>query len=194
MSGTKNPQCVLKGFGNGYPEALLGRPVFHWYLTGYQGTQTGYRLLLKNRKEDLLWDLLAMKKRGDVFVFFSATEVPEKLLPYTVLNRYLSYGVDAIRPTSQDVAAYMKNRGILLSKEELLRIEKDTNNMPLYIQMLVNLLEASERGYRGSVREQCFKDVFTYIDVTFFRTFSKEDQNTLLRIACFEQFDNSAIS
>lgn len=150
--------------------------------------------ILEDGKEDLLWDLLAMKKRGDVFVFFSATEVPEKLLPYTVLNRYLSYGVDAIRPTSEDVAAYMKNRGILLSKEELLRIEKDTNNMPLYIQMLVNLLEASERGYRGSVREQCFKDVFTYIDVTFFRTFSKEDQNTLLRIACFEQFDNSAIS
>lgn len=150
--------------------------------------------VIESGQEDLIWKLLDQKRRGDVFIFLSAMEVPEKMLPYTVLNRYLFYGIETIRPTNEDVAAYMKNREIVLSKEELLRIEKDTNNMPLYIQMLANLLEASDKKYRSSIKEQCYRDVFTYLDVTFFRTFTRDDQNTLLRLACFEQFDNKAIS
>ena len=150
--------------------------------------------VVESGQEDLIWKLLDQKRRGDVFIFLSAMEVPEKMLPYTVLNRYLFYGVETIRPTNEDVAAYMKNREIVLSKEELLRIEKDTDNMPLYIQMLANLLEVSGRGYRGSIKEQCYKDVFTYIDVTFFRTFTRDDQNTLLKMAYLEPFDNTAIS
>ena len=150
--------------------------------------------ILEREQEDLIWKLMEQKKKGDVFLFLSALEVPEKLLPYTVLNKYFAYGVDAIRPTNEDVAVYMKNRGIVLSKEELLRIEKDTNNMPLYILMLANLLEASDKGYRSSIKDQCYRDVFTFLDVTFFRTFTRDDQNALLRLACFDQFDNQAIS
>ena len=49
-------QCVLKGYGNGYPDAPIGKPVFHWYLTGYRGNQSRYRLVVKNRKNELVWD------------------------------------------------------------------------------------------------------------------------------------------
>ena len=135
--------------------------------------------ILEREQEDLIWKLIEQKKKGDVFLFLSALGVPEKLLPYTVLNKYFAYGVDAIRPTNEDVAVYMKNRGIVLSKEELLRIEKDTNNMPLYILMLANLLEASDKGYRSSIKDQCYRDVFTFLDVTFFRTFTRDDQNAI---------------
>lgn len=52
----ENMQCILKGYGNGYPEALVGNPTFYWYLTGYQGTQKSYQLRLKNWKNELIWD------------------------------------------------------------------------------------------------------------------------------------------
>ena len=37
--------------------------------------------VVESGQEDLIWKLIDQKKRGDVFVFLSAMEVPEKLLP-----------------------------------------------------------------------------------------------------------------
>ena len=68
-------QCVLKGYGNGYPDALIGRPIFHWHLTGYQGNQTGYRLLLKTRREELVWDSGWVKSRQSDNVIYDGPEL-----------------------------------------------------------------------------------------------------------------------
>ncbi len=150
--------------------------------------------IIEHGKQELIWELLSKKKPGDVFVFASSAMLPERLLPYTVLNKYVSYGIEAIKPGIEDVEVFMKNRGISLSKEELLRIEKDSNNMPLYIKLLANLLVNSNRGYQRAVREQCFEDLFTYIDVTFFRSFDEEDQNAMLKLSCLDEFDGKLIS
>lgn len=53
---TKMNQCVLRGFGNGYPEALCGVPTFSWHLTVQEGKQYQYRLCVKNTKEEMIWD------------------------------------------------------------------------------------------------------------------------------------------
>lgn len=145
-------------------------------------------------KEHLVWNLLNKKKKDDVFLIASTMTVPERMLPYTLMNRFISYGIDAIRPSNQDVAVYMKNRGISLSEEELLLIERDTNNVPLFVQMLSNLMAGSTRGYHRGLKEQCYQDVFTYIDVVHFRTFSTQDQNALMKLSYFKSFDNTLIS
>ena len=67
--------CVLKGFGNGYPDALIGRPTFHWHLTGYQGNQAGYRLLLKTKKEELVWDSGWVHSRQSENVIYDGPEL-----------------------------------------------------------------------------------------------------------------------
>lgn len=155
---------------------------------------SGLERIIEHGKQELIWTLLSEKKPGDVFVFASSALLPERLLPYTVLNKYISYGIETIKPGTEDVESYMKNRGISLSKEELLRIENDSKNMPLYIQLLANLLAYSKTGYNRAVREQCFEDLFTYIDVTFFRSFDEEDQNAMLKLSCLDEFDGKLIS
>ena len=67
--------CVLNGFGNGYPDALIGRPTFHWHLTGYQGNQAGYRLLLKTIKEELVWDSGWVHSRQSENVIYNGPEL-----------------------------------------------------------------------------------------------------------------------
>ena len=150
--------------------------------------------VVRKGEEDLIWNLLAKKKKGDIFVIASAAMIPAKMLPYTILNRYISYGIDDIRPSNEDVDSYFKNRGISLSQEDISYIEKDCNNLPLFIQLLANLLVNTNRGYTRAVRERCFEDFFTYIDLMFFRRFSEEDQNAMLKLSCLDKFDNKLIS
>lgn len=145
-------------------------------------------------QQEKIWELLSNKRKNDVFLFAASVLVPERLLPYTVFSRFISYGIDEIRPTSEDVAAYMKNRGISLSKEELLCIEEDSQNMPLFLQMLANLLCGTNKGYCRVIKEQCIEDIYSFIDVVFFRTFSEKEQNALLKLSCFEEIDNPLIS
>lgn len=150
--------------------------------------------IIEHEKQEILWELLEHKKSGDVFVFASAAMIPARLFPYTVLNKFISYGIEDVKPNADEVMAYMNYRGVSISNEELKRVEEDCNHMPLYIQLLVNLMINSNRGYHRGVKEQCFEDLFTYIDVTFFRAFSEEDQNALLHLSCLDEFDNKLIS
>ncbi len=151
-------------------------------------------LIVEQGQQDLIWDLLSKKNTGDVFVIASSAFLPAKMLPYTILNRYISYGIEDIKPTSEAVSSYMKGKGISLAEEELLKIEKDCDYLPLYIQLLANLMANSDNRYRRSVREQCFEDLWIYIDIMFFKGFDKEDQNAMLKLSCLEQFDLKLIS
>lgn len=150
--------------------------------------------ILEQGKQQLIWKLVADKERQDVFVFASSVPVPELLLPYTLFNKFISYGIDAVRPTGEDVEAFMKSFGVRLTEAELQKIEKDSSNMPLYIHMLSRLLCGSTGGYSNAVKEQCYEDVFTYVDVVFFRTLKEADQNALLKLSCFEELDQQLIS
>lgn len=149
--------------------------------------------VIEEGKEDIVWELISQKKPGDVFVFASKALLPARLLPYTISSRYISYGIEDIKLENEQIAAYMKGRGVVLSEEELLKIENDCNNMPLFIQLLVNLLTNSAKGYHRRMKEQCFEDLYTYLDVTFFRSLSEEDQNRLLKLSCLEEFDNKLV-
>lgn len=151
-------------------------------------------VIVEQGQQDLIWDLMSKKNNGDVFVIASSALLPAKMLPYTLLNRYISYGIEEIKPSSEDVSAYMKKRGISLSKEELFQIEKDCNNLPVYVRLLANLLENTNRRYGRNMKERCFEDLFSYIDVMFFRSFQEEDQNAMLKLSCLERFDNRLIS
>ena len=150
--------------------------------------------VVERGEQDLIWNLLEKKKAGDIFVIASAAFLPVKMLPYTLIYRYVSYGIEDLRPRCEDVAKYMKRKGISLSQSEILRIEKDCNNLPLFIQLLANILSGTSRGYTQSVKEQCFEDLFSYIDVAFFRSFCEEDQNAMMKLSCFEEFDNQLVS
>lgn len=150
--------------------------------------------VIEEKKQEPIWELISTKKPGDVVVLASAAMLPAVLLPYTILNKYISYGYEELKPTIDDVDAYMKKRDIILSQEELLRIENDCDNLPLYVQLLANLLIHSDRGYHRGIKEQCFEDLYTYTDVTFFRSLSKEDQNNLLKLSCLEEFDNKLVA
>lgn len=150
--------------------------------------------IVEDGHEDLIWELLGKKRPEDVFIIASSALIPSKMLPYTISYRYVSYGVADIRPTGEDVSEYMKYRSIHLNQRELFHIEKDTQNMPLQVQLLANLMVNAENGYNHAVREQCQEDFFAYIDVMFFRTFSEEDQNAMLRLSCLDKFDNQLIA
>lgn len=53
MDGRK---CIVKGFGEGYPEALVGNPAFGWYCTGMDGCQQKYRIKVMDREKLDIWD------------------------------------------------------------------------------------------------------------------------------------------
>lgn len=150
--------------------------------------------LVEEDREDLVCELLSRKKAGDIFLFASSAMLPAKLLPYTIANRYISYGIDDMKPEGEDVLAYMKGRGITLTAEELCRIEKDSDYLPLYVQLLANVMVNTKKGYTHSVREQSMEDLHLYIDAMFFRGFDREDQNAMLRLSCLDTFDNRLIA
>lgn len=145
-------------------------------------------------EQNPLWGLLANKKPEDVFVLASSTPVPAGLIPYTILSRFVGYEIKDIKPEQEAVAAYFKARGIILSKEELSQIERDCDFMPLYLQLLANLLVSTGRSYSNAMKERCFEDLFSYMDVVFFRRFSEYDQDAMLKLSCLERFDNQLIS
>lgn len=150
--------------------------------------------IVEDGREDLIWDLMGKKREEDVFLIASTALLPSKMLPYTISYRYICYGIEDIRPDTTDVAEYMKCRGVNLTERELFHIEKDTNHMPLQIKLLANLMINAPKGYDHAVREQCREDLLSYIDVIFFRRFTEEDQNAMLRLSYLDQFDNQLIA
>ncbi len=154
----------------------------------------GLEKITENDGREKVWNLLKEKKKNDAILFISSKPIPEHLLPYTIQYKFISYGINDIKPSNEDVISYFNSKGISLPKDDFERIEKDCHNFPLYIQLLANLLGNTNSGYRRSVREQCVEDLWTYIDVMFFRRFNRDDQNAMLKLSCLEQFDLKLIS
>lgn len=55
MAVKKENRCVLSGFGNGYPKALLGKLFFTWHCPGAEGKQQSYMLKICNGKDEVIW-------------------------------------------------------------------------------------------------------------------------------------------
>ena len=151
------------------------------------------RLLQEGCQEQLL-RLMEEKKRGRKFILGSSAGIPPEMVPFQLSHRMIIYGRRELRPSGKEIRDYFEKKDIFLKEEELLRIEKDLHNMPICIYMLENSLRNSSRGYCRMVREQCMEDVYTYLDVTFFRSFRVKEQNALLRLSCFEELTLELIS
>ena len=65
--------------------------------------------------------------------------------------------------------------------------------MPLCVHLLEDPLYSSDRGYCRKVREQCLEDVYSWIDLVFFRTFKVEEQDVLVRLCCFEEITEELV-
>lgn len=150
--------------------------------------------ILERGQQELVWNLIAGKKKNDTFLISSAIPIPEELLPFSIFYRVAVYGVKEIAPSVEEVKTYFSEKGLMLSDEDFLYIKKDFRNMPLCLYLLENPLRKSAKGYCRLAREQCREDVFSYIDVVFFRLMPRADQDALLKLACFETLDENLIS
>ena len=99
------------------------------------------------------------------------------------------YGIKELKPGRKEVDSYFCKKGIHLYPEELARIEHDFNNMPICLYLLENPLLNSSRGYCRIVREQCLEDLFSWIEVDYFRTFRLDEQHALVNLSCFRAAD-----
>jgi len=142
--------------------------------------------IFQSKEEAVIWELLAKKKNHEKFIFASTILLPDQMLPYVVSHHLVVYRVDELKPSNEDVYHYFQKKGIELSKEDLLKIEKDFHNMPLCLYMLENLLRNSQGKYSHLIKEQCVRDLYAYFDVTFFHSFTLEEQDALLKLSCFE--------
>lgn len=146
----------------------------------------GLDRLRRQGKQEIINKLLEGRRRDDRFLFSSACQVPEEMLVYVANRRMIVYGDAELQSSRDEVGEYFRRREIFLDEETLIKIEKDLHNIPIYMYMLENPLRNSARGYTGVVREQCLKDTCSYLDVTYFRTFPLEIQESLLKLSCFE--------
>lgn len=144
-------------------------------------------------KQGVLWELISGKKKNDTFLISSTIPIPEELLPFSIFYRVVTYGIEDIKPSAEEVRTYFGEKEVTLYDEDYLRIEKDFRNMPLCLYLLENPLRRSAKGYCRVVREQCFEDVFSYIEVVFFRMLPRSDQDALLHLACFERLDEELV-
>ncbi|MDO4261264.1 MAG: LuxR C-terminal-related transcriptional regulator [Eubacteriales bacterium] len=149
--------------------------------------------LLLSGEWKLLWQRIAARDRREKYILAASVDLPEELLAFRVSGSLISYGVRELRPDSGEIRAYFEQKDIRLREGELLRIERDFHNMPLCVYLLENPLRMSENGYSRKVREQCFEDVYSWIDVTFFRGFRVEDQNALVCLSCFEELTEELV-
>ena len=149
--------------------------------------------IMHEGKWELIWKIISDKKKEDVIVFAASIPFPKELIPYTLFYKVITYGVDDLKPSYKTVGAYFRKKGLILNNTTLKQIETDFNNMPLCIYLLENLL-ASGRKYSPSVREQCFEDVFSYLDVMLFRGLTIDEQDTVLRLSCFNDFNENTVA
>ncbi len=150
--------------------------------------------IIDQGKWDLIWDLILHKRKKDTFLISSTIAMPEELSSFAVFYRIITYGIKDLKPSKEDVKEFFAEKELLLYEDDLLRIEKDFHNMPLCIYLLENSLKESSRGYCRAVREQCLMDVFTYLDIFFFKTLPIEEQNALLRLFCIEKLSEDVVA
>lgn len=68
-------KCIVKGFGEGYPEALVGKPAFGWYCTGMEGSQKKYRIRVSRRNGTELWDSGWIESESAEDIVYEGTEL-----------------------------------------------------------------------------------------------------------------------
>lgn len=150
-------------------------------------------ILPEESDREQLWKRIGKSSHGEKYVIASAAPIAEELLPFRVAGRLITYGIREMRPDREEVRRYFEKKGIYLSEEEAFRIEKDFRNMPLCIYLLENPLSSSKKGYCRVVKEQCLEDVYSWIDLYFFRTLLVEDQDILVRLSFFEELTEELI-
>ncbi len=150
-------------------------------------------ILPEESDREQLWKRIGKSSHGEKYVIASAAPIAEELLPFRVAGRLITYGIREMKPDREEVRRYFQKKGIYLSEEDAFRIEKDFRNMPLCIYMLENPLSSSKKGYCRVVKEQCLEDVYSWIDLYFFRTLLVEDQNILVRLSFFEELTEELI-
>ena len=140
-----------------------------------------------------LVDRIAKRRNKEKYVIASSAPIPEELLTFKIAGRLITYGIPELKPDRTEVKAFFEKKEIFLSEEDLFRIEKDFRNMPLCVHLLEDPLYSSDRGYCRKVREQCLEDVYSWIDLVFFRTFKVEEQDVLVRLCCFEEITEELV-
>ena len=150
-------------------------------------------ILPEESDREQLWKRIGKSSHGEKYVIASAAPIAEELLPFRVAGRLITYGIREMKPDREEVRRYFQKKGIYLSEEDAFRIEKDFRNMPLCVYMLENPLSSSKKGYCRVVKEQCLEDVYSWIDLYFFRTLLVEDQNILVRLSFFEELTEELI-
>lgn len=150
-------------------------------------------ILPEESDREQLWNRIGKSAQGEKYIIASAAPIAEELLPFRVAGRLITYGIREMRPSREEVRRYFGKKEIYLSEEDTFRIEKDFRNMPLCLYMLEDPLSSSPKGYCKMVREQCLEDVYSWIDLYFFRTLRVEDQNILVRLSFFEKLTEELI-
>lgn len=150
-------------------------------------------ILPEESDREHLWKRIGKSSHGEKYVIASSAPIAEELLPFRVAGRLITYGIREMKPNREEVRRYFGKKGIYLSEEDAFRIEKDFRNMPLCLYMLENPLSSSKKGYCRVVKEQCLEDVYSWIDLYFFRTLLVEDQNILVRLSFFEELTEELI-
>lgn len=140
-----------------------------------------------------LWKRIGKSNRGEKYIIASAAPIAEELLPFRVAGRLITYGIREMKPSREEVRRYFEKKEIYLSEEDVFWIEKDFRNMPLCIYMLEDPLSSSVKGYCRLVKEQCMEDVYSWIDLYFFRTLRVEDQNILVSLSFFDELTEELI-
>ena len=152
-----------------------------------------YEKLQDSEEKSRLWKRIQEQGRREKYVFASTIPLPDELLAYKVSGRLLIYGIKELKPGRKEVDSYFCKKGIHLYPEELARIEYDFNNIPICLYLLENPLLNSSRGYCRIVREQCLEDLFSWIEVDYFRTFRLDEQYALVNLSCFEQLTEELV-
>lgn len=149
---------------------------------------------IQNKKIEMIGRLLAKKRKEDVFVITSEVPFPKTLLAYTLYYKVIAYGVEDLRPSTEDVGEYLAQKGMNMEQDTLKQMEQDFNNMPLCIFLLENLLLNSDKRYTPYIREKCMEDVYSYLDTMVFHNFKVKEQEQILNLSCLESFDEAEAS
>lgn len=120
-------------------------------------------------------------------IILSAVAVPKEILTAMVFESFAYAGVREIRPSIAETGNHFRKQGIALSEYDLMRINEDCKNMPLYLCFLAVRLKESRMRYSNQVFQKCREDVYHYIDLMHFRTMPLFMQELLLKMSCFER-------
>lgn len=150
--------------------------------------------ILESGKIHIIYQLLKERLGRDTFLISSTVPMPKEFYSLVLFYRVILYGIEQLRPSKETVRKYFLDREISLTDKELEKIEQDFQNQPLSLSLLELPLKKSKKGYCNLVREQCLEELYSYLDITFFRFLDIKEQSALLRLSCFERINEEKIA